>query len=257
MTHQPTLRVLKILELLGNNNQKNTLSSIAKDLNIPPGTLSPILQTLQAKNYIKCDKNKFYTLDYKILEISRCISIKNSALELIKKHMKNIRNLTGQTCQMGILKEGNVFYLEKLDSDNQIQIKSFVGASYPAYATSLGKALLEKKTYKELEKIYPNPSFEKITSNTLNNLKELYEELSSIKENKIALESGEMNPEIECMAIGIEYDEKIIAAISISYHIFYSNANFKEKNQKILLEEKYKIEQDLKLYFPELENIYQ
>ncbi|EAI4441775.1 TPA: IclR family transcriptional regulator [Campylobacter lari] len=256
MTHQPTLRVLKILELLGNNNQKNTLSSIAKDLNIPPGTLSPILQTLQAKNYIKCDKNKFYTLDYKILEISRCISIKNSALELIKKHMKNIRNLTGQTCQMGILKEGNVFYLEKLDSDNQIQIKSFVGASYPAYATSLGKALLEKKTYKELEKIYPNP-FEKITSNTLNNLKELYEELSSIKENKIALESGEMNPEIECMAIGIEYDEKIIAAISISYHIFYSNANFKEKNQKILLEEKYKIEQDLKLYFPELENIYQ
>ncbi|RKO64120.1 ArsR family transcriptional regulator [Campylobacter sp. P255] len=256
MTHQPTLRVLKILELLTNTSEKNTLSSIAKKLDIPPGTLSPILQTLQAKNYIKCDKNKIYTLDYKILEISRCVSMKNSALELIKKHMKNIRNLTGQTCQMGILKEGDVFYLEKINPDHHIQIKSFVGASYPAYATSLGKALLEMKSYKELQSIYPHP-FEKITPNTIANIEELYKELTLIKKEKIALESGEMNPEIECMAIGIEHNDKIIAAISISYHIFYSDEKFKKKNKKILLDEKFKIEQELNLYFPELENIYQ
>ena len=52
--------------------------------------------------------------------------------------MKNIRNLTKQTCQMGILKESNVLYLEKIDANNQVQLKSFIGTSYPAYATSLG-----------------------------------------------------------------------------------------------------------------------
>ncbi|ECO2923085.1 IclR family transcriptional regulator, partial [Campylobacter jejuni] len=66
-----------------------------------------------------------------------------------------IRNLTNQTCQMGILKDGNVLYLEKIDANNTVQLKSFIGTSYPAYATSLGKALLSNKNKKELEKLYP------------------------------------------------------------------------------------------------------
>lgn len=74
--------------------------------------------------------------------------------------MKNIRNLTKQTCQMGILKEGNVLYLEKIDADNQVQLKSFIGTSYPAYATSLGKALLVDKSKNELKKTLPT-SFSK------------------------------------------------------------------------------------------------
>ncbi|EIJ0804732.1 IclR family transcriptional regulator, partial [Campylobacter coli] len=73
---------------------------------------------------------------------------------------------------------------------------------------------------------------------------------------KIAIESGEINPQIECMAIGIEHKNKIIAAISISYLIFYSNETFREKNKKILLEEKNKIEKALKIHFNDLEELY-
>lgn len=47
-----------------------------------------------------------------------------------------------------------------------------------------------------------------------------------------------MNPQIECMAIGIEHKGKIIAAISISYLLYYSNEKFRETNKKILQEEK-------------------
>ncbi|EIJ0804997.1 IclR family transcriptional regulator, partial [Campylobacter coli] len=173
--HQPTLRVLNILELLA--KEKLTLSTIAKKLNIPAGTLWPILQTLQEKQYIRCDlKNKSYYLDFKILELGYNIKSENSIFEMIKKHMKNIRNLTNQTCQMGILKEENVLYLEKIDANNPVQLKSFIGTSYPAYATSLGKALLSNKNKEELKKIYPN-NFEKITENTLKNIDELYQQI--------------------------------------------------------------------------------
>ncbi|EGM2119810.1 IclR family transcriptional regulator, partial [Campylobacter coli] len=201
--HQPTLRVLNILELLA--KEKLTLSTIAKKLNIPAGTLWPILQTLQEKKYIKCDlKNKSYYLDFKIIELGCNIKNENNIFEIIKKHMKNIRNLTNQTCQMGILKDGNVLYLEKIDANNTVQLKSFIGTSYPAYATSLGKALLSNKNKKELEKLYPK-NFDKITDNTLNNINELYQQIKQIKKEKIAIEIGEMNPQIECMAIGIEH----------------------------------------------------
>ncbi|MFK0381569.1 IclR family transcriptional regulator, partial [Campylobacter coli] len=243
--HQPTLRVLNILELLA--KEKLTLSTIAKKLNIPAGTLWPILQTLQEKQYIRCDlKNKSYYLDFNILELGYNIKSENSIFEMIKKHMKNIRNLTNQTCQMGILKEENVLYLEKIDANNPVQLKSFIGTSYPAYATSLGKALLSNKKKEELKKIYPN-NFEKITENTLKNIDELYQQIEQIKKEKIAIESGEINPQIECMAIGIEHKNKIIAAISISYHIIYSNETFRENNKKIFIDAKNKIEKNLKI----------
>ncbi len=58
------------------------------------------------------------------------------------------------------------------------------------------------------------------------------------------------------MAIGIEHKNKIIAAISISYLVFYSNEAFRAKNKKILLEQKSKIEEALYLSFPDLERIY-
>ncbi|EAL8263861.1 TolC family protein, partial [Campylobacter coli] len=113
----------------------------------------------------------------------------------------------------------------------------------------------ERKNKEELKKIYPN-NFEKITENTLKNIDELYQQIEQIKKEKIAIESGEINPQIECMAIGIEHKNKIIAAISISYLIFYSNETFREKNKKILLEEKNKIEKALKIHFNDLEELY-
>lgn len=247
MAHQPTLRVLKILELLSSSNESLPLSTIAKKLGIPASTLSPILQTLQEENYITC-QNKNYALDSKILELGGGVKSQDSLIKLIKKHMKKIRDLSGQTCQMGILKGGNVLYLEKLDTKNQVQLKSFVGVSYPAYATSLGKALLEKKSKKELKEIYPE-AFQEITPNTLKNIDELYKQIQKIKKEKIAIESGEMNPQIECMAIGIEHQGKIIVAISISYLIFDSNESFRQKNKDILLSEKEKIQKAIALNF--------
>ena len=256
MPHQPTLRVLKVLEFLAGCKQACTLSAMAKNLQIPPSTLLPILQTLQEKNYIKCEHtNKSYELDFKIVELAQSIKKEASVLEVIRIHMKKIRNLSAQTCQLGILKGGEVLYLEKFDAKNEVRLKSFIGTTYPAYATSLGKALLEKKSKKDLQKLYPN-NFEKITKNTLKNIDELYSQLKHIRKEKIAIESGEMNPQIECMAIGIEYKGKIIAAISISYLVFYSNEEFRDKNKKILLNEKKAIEDLLAIQFPNLEYIH-
>ena len=55
-----------------------------------------------------------------------------------------------------------------------MQLKSFVDTFYPAYATSLGKALLANKS--EFKKLYPQ-AFEKMTEKTLNNIEELHTEL--------------------------------------------------------------------------------
>ncbi|WP_099461581.1 IclR family transcriptional regulator domain-containing protein [Campylobacter vulpis] len=55
--------------------------------------------------------------------------------------------------------------LEKIDANNQTQLKSFIGTSYLAYIISLNKTLLTNKSKNEL-KIY-SQAFQKITKNTI------------------------------------------------------------------------------------------
>lgn len=59
-----------------------------------------------------------------------------------------------------------------------MQLKSFVDTSYPAYATSLDKALLANKS--EFKKLYPQ-AFKKMTEKTLNNIEELHTEFKKKK----------------------------------------------------------------------------
>ena len=53
--HNPTLRVLRILELIDANSGGLSLSEISNLLDLPKGTISPILKTLAATNYFVTD----------------------------------------------------------------------------------------------------------------------------------------------------------------------------------------------------------
>ena len=53
--HNPTLRVLRILELIDAHSGGLSLSEISNLLSLPKGTISPILKTLAATNYIVAD----------------------------------------------------------------------------------------------------------------------------------------------------------------------------------------------------------
>ena len=56
--HTPTLRVIKILNLIVSNNNIMTLSDISKYSGIPKGTLHPICKTLVESGFMYLDTQK-------------------------------------------------------------------------------------------------------------------------------------------------------------------------------------------------------
>ena len=58
--HQPTLRVLEILDLLAKSGGPLRLTDFSKSLDIPKSTLLPILQTLCQRKYLHQDRNGLY-----------------------------------------------------------------------------------------------------------------------------------------------------------------------------------------------------
>lgn len=230
--HRPTERVTKVLETLFLSPDGLSLTDIAEKLSIPKGTLQPILKALENDEFVELDATTYlYKLGIKILILSRNVKENTNAIDLIKKEMRKIVDMTQEISQLAILMNNEVFYLEKITAPNQIQLLSHVGKKLPASCTAIGKALLSTKTPQEIKALFPD-ELPKLTEKSVSTLEQLLEECDHIRKTHFAEEFEESAHDISCIAVPLQAPNgKALAAISISYPLYrYSD----EKRELII-----------------------
>lgn len=87
--------------------------------------------------------------------------------------------------QLGVLDQGNILYLEKVDSPQAIRLISRVGDRLPANATALGKALLSGLSDEEVRTLYA-AGLPRLTSHTVTELPQLLDQLAQIRSGALA-----------------------------------------------------------------------
>lgn len=97
--HNPTLRVLRILELIDANSGGLSLTEIANLLDLPKGTISPILKTLAATNYVVTD-GSLYKIGPHTFELGLSYASGQNALSIIRSEMRSIVSQVDEVCQM-------------------------------------------------------------------------------------------------------------------------------------------------------------
>lgn len=238
--HQPTLRVVKILEALKDNENGLNISQLSKDCEISVGTLHPILKTLCKLNYLECD-NKNYTLTHNSnSEIEQKKSIK-----IISFYVNELANKLKLGAQLGMLSGKNVIYVHKCEGDGKIILKTKVGDIANANATALGKSLLFDKTKEELVEIFKTNNLEKNTEKTIDNIEDLYNNISSFKRLGYTCEIGEFDDDFACFSAPIYKDDKVFAAISVTLLRFHLNDKKREEIIKNLVKYKNIIENQI------------
>lgn len=245
MIHKPTHRVISILQTVSNHEGEFTLSEISKETGIPLGTISPILKTLLQYKLLEIDSltNK-YSIGIESYYIGSSFISKNSTLDLIHEEMSSLTNECNETSQLGILKEGQVFYILKIEGQEHVRVVSEVGRSLPAYATALGKAILSRYTKEEIEQLYPE-GLTSLTPNTITDINILQKELRDIKESGFATENGESNNHTSCIAVPIVQNNEIITSLSIVFPNFRKTKEKTDAIKELLLKYKSRIEKIL------------
>lgn len=239
--HNPTLRVLRILELIDKNSNGINLSEISSTLELPQGTISPILKTLLSLKYIKQD-GKLYKIDYRSFELGLSYSSGNNALNIIRKQIREVAGEIGEVCQMGVLRGTDVYYLLRENAKTFIQISSNVGMRMPAHITGLGKALLLGLSDEEVRAIYSDYEFIPYTSHSITNVDTLLAQLDEARQAGYAHEYEESTPELCCIAIPLEQDGRVRAAISVAVPKFRFTDEMKTDIIRMLQKKKKLIE---------------
>ena len=144
--HRSLARALDILELCSQNGVGYTLTQLSQQLGIAKGSISPLLHTLQDRGYLTLDEqDHHYRIGRMAFRIGNTYLDEASALREIHRLMKDIVAVCHETCHLGCLKNGDVYYLKKVESTLYSHTVSVEGRSLPAYATGVGKALLAEE----------------------------------------------------------------------------------------------------------------
>lgn len=258
--HNPTLRVVKILDLVNNYEQGISFLEISNKLAIPKSTLSPILKTLEITHFLEKNDKGCYVASFKLFQLGLSYSGHLDTLSMIRKQMEIVVEKIGEIVQFGVLTDDMVLYLEKVNAYDNIEIVSSVGKKIPAIYTGLGKCLLSGFSDEKIIDMYKNYKFIKYTENSIENLDQLLDEIHGVRKNGYAVENQEFTTNTSCVAVPIRESGIIKGAMSTTYPMFRKNDNTEKIFSKVLLEQRDIIEdiikiQNLKLDFVDSKNL--
>lgn len=244
--HNPTLRVLRILELIDANSGGLSLSEISNLLELPKGTISPILKTLAAANYI-LPEGSLYRIGPRSFELGLSYASGRNALSIIRSEMRSIVSQVDEVCQMGVLTGRDVHYLLKEEGHAMISIISDVGRNLPAHVTGLGKVLLSSMTDEEVRQLYQGYRFFPYTPHSIMDVDALIADIQKVRSAGIAYEIEESTAEICCAAVPLAEDGVVKAAISVTLPKFRYTDEKKQQITRLLLQKRQLIEESCRI----------
>lgn len=222
--HRATARVLDILEHLSVRKDGLTLTELAQKLQAPKSSLFPIVHTLEERRYLRQNRETGrYTIGSGVWVLGAAFAA-DGGLEPISNVMKKVVESCQETCQLGMLEQGNVLYIEKEDSPQAIRMISYVGNRLPANATAIGKALLSGLSDSEVCQLYAG-GLPRLTEHTITDLSVLLPQLAAVRAGGIATEREESTPQLACWAIPLHRDGEVFAALSVAVPLFRCGAD--------------------------------
>ena len=215
MTLQTVDRALTLMEMIA--EEPITQQEIEQKTGLNRTTVSRLLTTLMLRKYIEKNEANRYQIGLKAVEIA---SLRLNQIELKTEAVPLLRQLSmklGQVCHIGMLSDGEVVYIEKIEPVSSIRMFSAIGKRVPVHSTSLGKVLASGLNDDEIKEIFKQKGMEQLTENTITDPEEYIREIHTVREKGFAEDREENEMGIRCIAAPVrDYRNQIVAAISTS-----------------------------------------
>ena len=194
------------------------LSEVAEQTGLGAPTAHRLLRTLVDHGLVAQElATTAYRPGLKLFEMSSHVL---EGLELRDEAQPELRQLslkTDETVHLAVLDEGEVVYIDKVESAQAIRMVSAVGKRAPAHCTAVGKVILAGLPDEELRQIIRQRGLRWYTPTTITSVEGLERELALINERGYAIDDGEHEPEIRCVACPVrDHTGRIVAAASVS-----------------------------------------
>jgi IclR family KDG regulon transcriptional repressor len=225
-------RGLDVLQALAESTERNgaRLTDLAAATSLDQATTRRMLESLITAGY--CRQNgdtKRYFLSSKVLRLSDRYQAQLSIRDAAHETMLHLRRQFGETVHLGVREGLEVVYVDKLECDNPIALRSGVGQANPLHTTALGKAVLSTMPPGTVTELLNDTTFVARTARSIRSLEDLLVELAITAQRGYSIDDRENEDMVICVGAPIvDRAGNTIAAVSISGPSFRMDSRIAE-----------------------------
>lgn len=211
-------RALGILEQLATDEAGLTLTELSARTELHKTTVHRLLATLLERGFVaRDDDTGRYAVGLKVLEIGQAVRRQVAPGAVVRRHLTQLRDATGETSHYAVPSGDQMVYIEKIESRRAVRIASEVGDHVELYCTALGKAYLACQPDADVERYVVDTSFDRHTEHTVTGPDEFRREVGRVRRRGFAVDDRENEPEIRCVGAAVRsVSGRAIGAVSVS-----------------------------------------
>ena len=198
---QSVHRALDVLEALAAAGGTASLTDLAAACGLPVPTLHRLASTLADRGYLRQAPNRRYSLG------SRLVPLGTDAHALLGERalpvLRGLAELTGESANLAVLTQGRAEYVAQAPGRHTMRTFTEVGNRVALHCTGVGKALLAALAPAHAARLLGTAPLEARTAATLTDPAAVRAEVALIRERGYALDEGEMEVGVRCVAVGM------------------------------------------------------
>ena len=210
-------KALLVLGQLTQSLRPVGLAELAVSINLPRQTIYRILQQLSdAQLILRAPQKDRYVVGPALTQLSiQALGTLNAGTP-VRGVLETLVDETGETCNVGILHQDEVLYIERMDGPSPLRLQLHVGSRVPVHCTAIGKLLLAHQHKNIRTRILNARPLQKFTEYTLTDFEALESEFAEIRSNGYSFNNQEYVEGLTALAVAIRANsDKAIAALAV------------------------------------------
>ena len=240
-------KIVKVLDLYTYKENAYTFAEIRKRTGLPKTTVFRILKSMEKAGFFKYDPlEEKYSLGLRFFELGGIVYSSLSIRKAAARYMDALSNSLKATILLGVIKDDQLFYVDKRESDSIIRVTSHSGLKRPPHYGMLGMTLLaymDEDERKRLLELYP-PT--RITDKTVTDLDEIGRILDETKRLGYYVEVDEIIEGLTGVGVPImDFSGNVVAALGATQPGFQIKDGVMEKIIESLVDSARSISKEL------------
>jgi DNA-binding IclR family transcriptional regulator len=210
------LRALEFVAIAGEAG----VTDVANALQIPRASAHILLSTLARAGYVRQVKRRgSYRLDLQVVPLAQAALRRVPVRERAAPLLHQLAARTQLAAYLAVLFRGEAMTIDRILPVPRPEARTDLGQTNPAYASSMGKALLAHLPTDELELYLGSIVLEPRTERTITSVEDLRCDLALVRERGYALSEGEHLPNVRSVAAPVfSYEGEVVAAICAPHY---------------------------------------
>jgi IclR family KDG regulon transcriptional repressor len=211
-------RAFAILEEVARHREGIGLAELSKLVGLHNSTTFHLAKTMVSLGYMRQERDsKRYRVGRPLFALAASALDEIEMVNLATPILEDLSRETGESGHFAVRMGDSVIVIARTSGAGAFQLTDRVGVVRPAHCTALGKIILASLRPDQLKRFLERVELKPSTAKSITEPAVLLREIAEIRRSAIAIDDGEFNAEVRCIAVPVyNFTGDVIGALGIS-----------------------------------------